>query len=143
FPALRDYAFPRLRPEADLLLQVPREQPRDPLLAAWQYGLGRAAALAACPPRGAEAWAGGPAYAQPWSQLARWVGRATADDDVAVEAHRRGNATERVVRAFSPAADGAPFSARLALRDDLVRTVSLAPTEPRRFAATLFDVPPG
>ncbi len=143
FPALRDYAFARLRPEADLLLQVPREQRRDPLLAVWQYGLGRVAAFTASPTSDAEAWVGWTAYAKFWSQLARWVGRASADDDVAVEAHRRGNATELVVRAFSPAADGATFSARLALRDDLVRTVSLAPTEPRRFAATLFDVPPG
>lgn len=143
FPPLRGYAFAHPRPDADVLLQVGRGDREDPLLAVWQYGLGRVAAFTASPSSDAEAWVGWSAYAKFWTQLARWAGRAHADDDVAIEAHRHGGATELVVRAFSPSADGAAYAARLTVRDDLVRTIALAPTEPRRFAATVFDLPPG
>lgn len=142
-PPLSGYAYATVRPGAEVLLQVPRLERRDPLLAVWQFGLGRVAAFTASPRDDAEAWVGWPAFTKFWSQLGHWTARQHADDEVAIDARRSGGVTELEVRAFGPTADAATLTARLQLGDGAVREVPLVPSRPRRFAARLLDLPPG
>jgi Mg-chelatase subunit ChlD len=142
-PALSGYAYAKPRPDAEVLLHVPRLERRDPLLAVWQYGLGRVAAFTASPRDDAEAWIGWPAFSKFWSQLGHWTAREHADDEVAIDARRSGGITELDVRAFGPSADAAALTARLQLGETAFREVPLMPTEPRRFSARLLDLAPG
>lgn len=142
-PALAGYAYAKPRPGADVLLHVPRLERRDPLLAVWQYGLGRVAAFTASPRDDAEAWVAWPAFTKFWSQLGRWTARPHGDDELAVDVHRDGGVTELDVRAFGPSADAATLTARLQINDETVREVTLVPNQPRRFRARLLDLPPG
>ena len=142
-PPLSGYAFARTRPGAEVLLTVPRLERHDPLLAVWQFGLGRVAAFTASPRDDAETWVGWPAFSKFWSQLGHWTARQHADDEVAIDAHRSAGVTELEVRAFGPSADAATLTARLQLADDTVREVPLVPSQPRRFTARLLDLPPG
>ncbi|MBX3023409.1 VWA domain-containing protein [bacterium] len=142
-PPLSGYAYARPRPGAEVLLHVPRLDRRDPLLAVWQYGLGRVAAFTASPRDDAEAWVAWPAFTKFWSQLGHWTARQHADDEVAIDARRSGGVTELDVRAFGPSADAATLTARLALGETAAREVPLVPSEPRRFTARLLDLAPG
>ena len=74
WPPLLGYNRLVARPEATLVASVAG----DPLIAAWQYGQGRAVAFASdCGPHWAPpeflAW---PGYARLWSQMAEWAGGA-------------------------------------------------------------------
>lgn len=142
-PPLSGYAYAKPRPGSEVLLQVPRMERQDPLLAVWQYGLGRVAAFTASPRDDAESWVGWPAFTKFWSQLGHWTARQHADDEVAIDAHRSGGVTEIDVRAFGPSADAATLTARLQLNETAVREVPLTPSEPRRFTARLLDLAPG
>lgn len=142
-PALRGYAYAKPQPGADVLLNVPRLEQRDPVLAVWQYGLGRVAALTASSRDDAEAWVAWPAFSKFWSQLARWAARPHGDDELAIDVHRDGGVTELDVRAFGPSADAATLTARLQIDDETIREVALIPDQPRRFRARLLDLPPG
>ena len=142
-PSLAGYAYAKPRPGADVLLDVPRLDRRDPLLTVWQYGLGRVAAFTASPRDDAEAWVGWPAFTKFWSQLGRWTARAHGDDELAVDVRRDAGVTELDVRAFGPTADAATLTARLQVNDETVREVALIPSQPRRFRARLLDLPPG
>ncbi|MFN8643271.1 MAG: VWA domain-containing protein [Candidatus Binatia bacterium] len=142
-PPLTGYAYATARPGAEVLLQVPRPDRRDPLLAVWQVGLGRVAAFTASPRDDAETWVAWPAFTKFWSQLAHWTARQHSDDEVAIDARRHAGVAELSVRAFGPSADGATLTARLALPDGATRDVPLVASAPRRFAARLLDLPPG
>lgn len=142
-PPLSGYAYATARPGAEVLLQVPRPERRDPLLAVWQYGLGRVAAFTASPRDDAEAWVAWPAFTKFWSQLGHWTARQHGDDEVAIDAHRQAGVTALDVRAFGPSADAATLTARLQLSDTAVREVPLTPSGPRRFTAHLLDLAPG
>lgn len=142
-PPLTGYAYARPKPDADVLLQVAREQRTDPVLAVWHAGLGRVAAFTASPGDDAERWIGWPEYGAFWSQLAHWAARDHGDDEVAVEARRDSGVTTLTVQTFGPSADDATLTARLARDDAPPREVPLVATGPRRFSASLLDVPAG
>jgi uncharacterized membrane protein len=58
----------------------------DPLLAHWQYGLGRAVAFTSdAKPRWARPWMGWPQYRQFWSQIAQWSMRRLDNADFNTE----------------------------------------------------------
>ena len=88
-PDLEGYAYTRLRPGADLLAYVPEGKRKHPLLAAWQYGLGRVAVFTASPGRDAAAWKSWHGFDKFWSQLVRW----TAADHAAATSPSRSSAT--------------------------------------------------
>ena len=142
-PALAGYAYAKPKDGADVLLRITRLERRDPLLAVWNYGLGRVAAFTASPTDDAEQWVGWTEFTKFWSQLAHWTAREHTDDEVAVEAQRADGVTEIAVRTFGPTADGAVLLARLRVDDDVTREVALAPRQPRLFSASLLDVAPG
>ncbi len=68
-PLLLGYNITKLKPTADLVLST---ETGDPLLATWQYGLGRVAAFTSdAKSRWASEWLGWPGYGKFWAQLTR------------------------------------------------------------------------
>lgn len=72
-PALKGYVRFDAKPQADTILTVIGEENReDPLLARWQYGLGRTAVFSSdAKARWAEAWIGWPGYDRFWTNVLR------------------------------------------------------------------------
>lgn len=64
------------KPEAQTPLSILDGEEHDPLLAHWQYGLGRTVAFTSdAKNRWAKDWVGSPEFSQFWIQTARWVQR--------------------------------------------------------------------
>ncbi len=87
YPALRGYVCTTPKPRAEVPLVSDKG---DPVLAHWQYGLGRAVAFTSdAKAKWAQDWLAWPRYRQFWTQLAQWALRRvdTADfnAEVAVE----------------------------------------------------------
>jgi len=83
YPALQGYvcATPKARAEVPLLTDK-----GDPLLAHWQYGLGRAVAFTSdARAKWARDWLNWPRYRQFWSQIALWSVRRLQNTDFAAE----------------------------------------------------------
>lgn len=71
FPQLRGYVAATAKPRAEIPLMTDKG---DPLLAHWQFGLGRAVAFTSdARPKWAQDWIGWPQYQQFWSQVAKWA----------------------------------------------------------------------
>jgi Mg-chelatase subunit ChlD len=72
-PALRGYVATSSKPAAQTELSSPH---RDPILASWRYGLGRAVAFTSdAVPRWSVEWQSWPGFARFWSQVVRWAAR--------------------------------------------------------------------
>jgi hypothetical protein len=87
FPTLRGYVSSSTKPRAEVPLL---SEKGDPLLAHWQFGLGRSVAFTSdARPKWAQDWLGWSKYQQFWSQVANWALRRvdTADfnTEVSVE----------------------------------------------------------
>lgn len=72
-PALRGYVATSTKPAAQAELVSPH---KDPILASWRYGLGRAVAFTSdAVPRWSVEWQSWPSFARFWSQVVRWAAR--------------------------------------------------------------------
>jgi Ca-activated chloride channel homolog len=70
-PRLEGYVGTTIKPEAELVLKSPDD---DPVLAAWQYGLGRAVAWTpSVESPWAESWPNWPDYGKFWAQIIRYT----------------------------------------------------------------------
>ena len=70
YPPLRGYVATTPKPRADVPLVSDKS---DPVLAHWQYGLGRTVAFTSdAKPKWASAWIGWDQFAKFWTQIARW-----------------------------------------------------------------------
>jgi Mg-chelatase subunit ChlD len=141
-PPLRGYAYARLRPGAEAPLYVLTRDRKDPLLADWQYGLGRVVAFTAGLSDDAETWVGWPRFGKLWSQVVRWSVRDETPRDYALEVHRSEGITQLVVRSFDAIGEGV-LLARLRVSDDSTLDVPLVPTAPRQFSGRLPNLPGG
>jgi hypothetical protein len=141
-PALRGYVATAPKPAGTLHLVSPSD---DPILAAWQYGIGRAAAFTsdATSRWGAE-WMSWPDLARFWYRLARWASRDDADGlHVAVEqidaSGQRAPAGGHVaitVDAYTPSGDpvdALDAEARVVGPDGGAQVVSLVQSAPGRY----------
>jgi len=72
-PRVARWAATRLRPDAQLRLYLDTGSRRDPLLATWQYQLGRVAVLPVDFQSGAAEWAGWEGFGKLWTQLVLWA----------------------------------------------------------------------
>ena len=72
-PRIARWAVTRLKDDAELRLYLDAGSRRDPLLATWQYELGRVAVLPADFQSGAAEWAGWDGFGKLWSQLVLWT----------------------------------------------------------------------
>lgn len=142
-PPLADYAFAKPKPDAEVALRVNRLERTDPLLAVWQYGLGRVAAFTASPSTDAEQWLGWAELGKFWSQLARWTARAETEHDVAIDVQRSEGVVRLEVQTFGRASDDGVPVARLRVDEETTRNIDLAPEGPRHFSAWLPHLPGG
>ena len=83
FPILRGYVATTSKPRAETPLVTDKG---DPLLAHWQYGLGRAVAFTSdARPKWAQDWVGWAKYRQFWSQTVNWALRRVETADFNTE----------------------------------------------------------
>jgi Ca-activated chloride channel homolog len=83
YPPLLGYVATSLKPRAETPLLTPKG---DPLLAHWQYGLGRAVAFTSdARSKWAKNWLGWERYKQFWSQIAQWSLRRLENADFTSE----------------------------------------------------------
>jgi len=77
YPMLKGYVLTTARPLAEIPLVT---HYKDPLLAHWQYGIGRSVAFASdAKSRWAADWVGWDKYGQFWAQVVRWASRSVED----------------------------------------------------------------
>ena len=141
-PELAGYAYTRLRPGADLLAYVPEGKRKHPLLAAWQYGLGRVAVFTASPSGDAATWKSWNGFDKFWSQLVRWTAADHAAGDVALEVQREAGRTLLSLTAFDDVTDVGAVLARIFTPDQAL-DLPLMPIGPRQFRAILPPLPAG
>jgi Mg-chelatase subunit ChlD len=142
FPNLRGYAYSRSKPDADILLYVLSRDKKDPILNAWQYGLGRVVAFTASLDDDAENWVGWEAFGKFWSQLVHWTVQEHTRWDYALELHRVDGRTTLSLHSFDDLDDGV-LMARIFSDPDHGVDIALAPRAPREFSASLPPLPPG
>lgn len=137
-PGLKGYVATLLKPGADLVLRSPNG---DPVLAVWQYGLGRAAAWTP----GAEApwaanWSNWPDYGRFWAQLIRYTLPEPDSGPLQVRAIRDGDSVRIVADSVAPGGrplDLADTQATVVLPDGSSRLITLRQTAPGRYEQAL------
>ncbi|HTI70370.1 MAG TPA: VWA domain-containing protein [Candidatus Limnocylindria bacterium] len=83
YPMLRGYVATTAKPRAEVPLVTGKG---DPLLAHWQFGLGRSVAFTSdAKSKWAQDWMGWGRYAQFWTQIASWVSRRVDASDFNTE----------------------------------------------------------
>jgi len=141
-PSLHGYAYARAKPGSDVLLFVLSRDKKDPVLAAWQYGLGRVVTFTAGLDDDAEMWVGWDGFGKFWSQLVRWTVREQTPWDYALDVRRSEGQTTLTVRSFADVDDGV-LMARLFPSADHGVDVPLVPRAPRELTALLPQLPGG
>jgi uncharacterized membrane protein len=143
-PQLLGYNGTTAKPAAQTVLVTARD---DPLLAQWQYGLGRAVAWTSdSTGRWAKAWVGWPGFSRFFSQLVGWTfpGEETGGIEATFEA--KGGATSLRVESVEPDGSTRDFytTQAVVVGPDLVpRNVALVQTAPGVYEAPLGEVDPG
>lgn len=110
-PAIRRMALTRARPGAEVRLYAETGERRDPVLATWQYELGRVAVVPLDFQSGAADWAAWSGFGTLWAQLARWAAPRGLAADRRLEAHRLRTGT--LVRLETVGDDPGPYAIRL------------------------------
>jgi uncharacterized membrane protein len=131
-PPLKGYIATTEKSTATVILRGPQN---DPILAAWQYGLGRSIAFTSdASSRWAVNWLGWKGYADFWNQAVRWT--ITKDINSNIEAHvvTRGEQAALVVDARDSQGD---------YLNGLQLTASVLSAELDRTTLTLQQVAPG
>jgi Mg-chelatase subunit ChlD len=136
-PPIARWALTRPRRGADVRLYVPVGDERDPLLATWQYELGRVAALPVDFQSGAAAWAAWDGFTKLWTQLVGWAAPAGLAADRHLEARRQHDGT--LIRLRTLVDGEGPF----ALHVPEVGDIRLRQTGPRTFSATVSGLRAG
>jgi Ca-activated chloride channel family protein len=137
-PAIRGYVATAQKPWSDIAFVSPRG---DPVLATWQYGLGRAVAMTSDDGlRWTASWASWPDVARFWSQAVRW----TLGDDAPglhlVAALGRGGAPAHAVlnarRIDGGPWDGLDVRGVVTTPDGKADAIALRQTAPGRYEGT-------
>jgi Mg-chelatase subunit ChlD len=137
FPPVRDVPPTKLKSGADLVLYLEDQGRKQPLLATWQYGLGRAAAFPFDPAQPeASGWAGWRGYAKLWSQLVRWAIREEVPWETRQAVRFRDGTPFLEVQTFDDIGEG-DIQAQIFTGGDHVVTLALNPVAPRVYRAPL------
>jgi hypothetical protein len=151
-PTLSGYVVTTPKPNAEVALWSERG---DPLLASWQYGLGRVAAWAAdAGPAWSAAWLQWPRFGQFWSQIVRWTLAPPEQGDLRLTLQPRGYltpegpATQVLVRAEALREDGsfldrAPTEAVIRPPGGAPVRLPLPQVAPGRYEASFLARAPG
>ncbi|MET0152650.1 MAG: VWA domain-containing protein [Candidatus Binatia bacterium] len=137
FPPVRDIPPTKLKSGADLILYLEDQGRKQPLLATWQYGLGRAAAFPFDPAQPeSSGWAGWPGYAKLWSQLVRWAIREEAPWETRQAVRFRDGSPFLEVQTFDDIGEG-DIQAQIFTGADRSVPLALNPVAPRVYRAPL------
>jgi len=142
FPDLNGYAYARIKPGADMMLYVLARDKKDPLLAAWQYGLGRVVTFTASLDDDAETWVGWEGFGKLWSQVVHWAVREQTAWDYALAARRADGQATLTLHSFEDGDDDV-LMARVFPGFDQPFDVPFVPQAPREFVARLPMLPGG
>lgn len=142
-PPLRDYAYTRPRPGAEVVLEVLRGGRHDPILAVWPFGLGRVVAFTAALTSDAAPWLAWEQFGRLWAQTVHWAAGHAAPAEYALYLQREDRGSRLVVRSFDPLAEPEGLSARIVLPDGQAVDVPLHGEGPRTFAGEAPPLPDG
>jgi uncharacterized membrane protein len=130
-----------------LTLVTLRGKENDPILAQWQYGLGKSVAFTSdATSRWASAWIGWPQYRAFWEQHVRWAMRPGGSASTKVVTENRGDETLIVVEAVDPTGERlnfANFQGRLALPGGEGQDITLRQVGPGRYEGVVPTDRPG
>lgn len=130
-----------------LALMTLKGKEGDPILAQWQYGLGKVVAYTSdATSRWNANWIAWPSYRQFWEQHIRWAMRPGGSANVRVATENRGDQTIITVDALDSAGERlnfATFRGRLALPDGRGIDVDLKQVGPGRYQGVVSSDQPG
>jgi uncharacterized membrane protein len=136
-PSLLGYVGTSIKPTAQQILATDRD---DPLLAAWQYGLGRAVAWTSdATGRWAVNWAAWPDYARFWSQVVRWTITEGVSQNVEVRVTQEGELARVTVDALADDGsylNGLDMTANVVAPDLSTTALILRQVAPGRYEGT-------
>ncbi len=136
FPALDEYMLTKPKKRANVQLYTDVHGEQDPLLATWQYGLGKVVVVPFDPSgAGSGDWIRWERFGKFWSQAVRWAMRNETPLDYRLSAARRGERTVLRVESFDNTEDSI-LQARLA-SGTRSETLTLMPVAPRISEAVL------
>lgn len=136
FPGLEEYMLTKPKPGADVQLYTDVHKDQDPLLATWQYGLGKVVAVTFDPSgAGSSDWIRWEGYGKFWSQAVRWAIRDETPWDYRLSVQLRGDRT--VLRAESFDNDEEGILQVRAPRGAQTDELTLMPVAPRVYEAVL------
>lgn len=136
FPALEDYMLTRPKQRATVQLYTDAHKERDPLLATWQYGLGKVVAVPFDPSgSGSGDWIRWNGFSKFWSQAVRWAMRAESPFDYRAAIIDSADRATLRVESFE-SYDGSTLFARVGQTNKRA-PLALMPTAPRIYTATL------
>ncbi len=138
-PQLAGYVATTAKPAARLILSTHQD---DPLLAAWQYGLGRSVAWTSdATGRWARAWVGWDGFSRFWAQAVRWTIVERSDVPVEVTVTLEGEEARITVDAVDGGGgfvNGLDASVSLVGPEGEPLLVELAQTAPGRYEGTFL-----
>jgi len=110
-PTINGYVLTAARSgQAQTPFVIPTTDAMDPLLAFWNYGIGRSIAWTSdLSNRWGAAWAGWSRFEAFWEQAMRWVMRPSSPTDVQVTTRQEGNRAIVELEAFGPDASALNF----------------------------------
>lgn len=136
-PPLYGYIGSSMKPAAQQILATDEG---DPLLAAWQYGLGRSVAWTSdATGRWAGSWVPWEDFARFWSQAVRWTITEGANQNVEVQVQQDGERVRVTVDALDEAGNylnGVEMSASVVAPDLTPTALELRQVAPGRYEAT-------
>ena len=136
FPALDEYMLTKPKRGANVQLYTDIHKEQDPLLATWQYGLGKVVAVPFDPSgAGSGDWIRWERFGKFWSQAVRWAMRNETPLDYRLSATKRRERTILRVESYATE-DGGVLQARFP-RGTKSETLTLMPVAPRVYEATL------
>ncbi|NWG18733.1 MAG: VWA domain-containing protein [Chloroflexi bacterium] len=137
-PGLNGYVATTIKPGADLVLRAPEG---DPVLAVWQYGLGRAVAWTpSAEAPWATDWSNWADYGRFWAQIIRYTLPEPDSGPLQVRAIRDGDTTSIIAESVAPNGeplDLADTQATVTLPDGSTRLITLRQTAPGRYEQAL------
>jgi len=135
-PTLQGYVATTAKETATVILRGPND---DPILAAWQYGLGRSVAfMSDATSRWAAHWIGWPGYVDFWSQAIRWTITEGSTSNVEARVVQRGEDAVLIVDARDNRGNylnGLQFDASVINAQLNTDTLQLQQTAPGRYEA--------
>ncbi|WP_419193206.1 VWA domain-containing protein [Kolteria novifilia] len=141
-PAIGGYVLTTPKPTAEVSVvsPIPGENEINPILATWQYGLGKSAAFTTdTGSKWAVGWPDTEIFPKLWSQLVRWSLRSEESDDLVLSTVEKDGRVQVVVNAFDQAKEYLDFLAlkgTVVLPDGQTESLAFRQTGPGKYESS-------